>query len=100
VLGEYDRGLVSYTVGRSQREALFPGPGSRTESVTYHTQRQRTLAPGEVARLPTGHGLLLRGTAWGLLQLAPWYSAEPWATVARSSDQSQLAGPPALTVPR
>jgi len=90
-LGEYDRQLVSYTVGRSQSEALFPGPGQRTESVSYHTQRQRTLPPGEVARLPGGHALLLRGTGWGLVRLAPWYSAEPWVTVAGRSRTGAVA---------
>jgi type IV secretion system protein VirD4 len=81
-LGEYDRQLVSHTLGRSQSEKLFPGPGTSSESVTYHTQRHRTLPPGEIARLPKGHGLLLRGTHWGLLRLTPWYQSQPWATVA------------------
>ena len=77
-----DRRLVSYTLGRTQSEKLFPPPGTESESVTYHTQRHRTLPPGEVARLPVGHGLLLRGTHWGLLRLTPWSLTEPWATVA------------------
>jgi type IV secretory pathway TraG/TraD family ATPase VirD4 len=81
-LGEYDRRLVSYTLGRSQSEKFFPPPGTHSENVTYHTQRHRTLPPGEIARLPKGHGLLLRGTHWGLLRLTPWYRTEPWATVA------------------
>ena len=81
-LGEYDRQLVSYTLGRSRTERLFPPPATASESVTYHTQRHRTLPPGEIARLPNGHGLLLRGTHWGLLRLTPWYRTEPWATVA------------------
>jgi len=80
--GEYDRQLVSYTVGRNRQDKLFPPPGTSSESVTYHTQRHRTLPPGEIARLPKGHGLLLRGTHWGLLRLTPWYRTQPWATVA------------------
>jgi type IV secretion system protein VirD4 len=84
-LGEYDRHLVSYTLGRSRAEKLLPPPGTSSESVTYHTQRQRTLPPGDVARLPRGHGLLLRGTHWGLLRLSPWYRTEPWAAIARCS---------------
>jgi type IV secretory pathway TraG/TraD family ATPase VirD4 len=82
-LGEYDRRLVSYTVGRSESEKLLPGAGSRSESVTYQTQRQRTLPPGDIAHLPGGHGLLLRGTDWGLLRLSPWYRSEPWLSVAQ-----------------
>jgi type IV secretory pathway TraG/TraD family ATPase VirD4 len=81
-LGEYDRQLVSYTLGRSQSERLLPGPGTRSENVTYHTQRQRTLPPGEIAKLPDGHGLLLRGTHWGLVQTAPWFRTQPWVAVA------------------
>jgi type IV secretory pathway TraG/TraD family ATPase VirD4 len=81
-LGEYDRKLVSYTLGRTRSETLVPGPGTNSESVTYHTARQRTLPPGDIAQLPTGHGLLLRGTDWGLLRLAPWYRSEPWVAVA------------------
>ena len=81
-LGEYDRQLVSYTLGRSRTEGFFPPPATSSESVTYHTQRHRTLPPGEIARLPKGHGLLLRGTQWGLLRLTPWYRTEPWASAA------------------
>jgi type IV secretion system protein VirD4 len=88
-LGEYDRRLVSYTVGRSHSERLFPPPGSGSESVTYHTQRHRTLPPGEIARLPNGHGLLLRGTHWGLLRLMPWYRSEPWTSVAHERTLGQ-----------
>ncbi len=86
-LGEYDRQLVSHTLGRSQTEQRFAPPGTESESVTYHTQRHRTLPPGEVARLPKGHGLLVRGTNWGLLRLTPWYRTEPWVTVAAEPSQ-------------
>jgi type IV secretion system protein VirD4 len=82
-LGEYDRQLVSHTIGRSHSEKLFHPPGTSTESVTYHTQRHRTLPPGEIARLPDGHGLLMRGTHWGLVRLAPWYRTAPWSAVAQ-----------------
>jgi type IV secretory pathway TraG/TraD family ATPase VirD4 len=85
-LGEYDRRLVSYTVGRSESEKLLPSAGSRSENVTYQTQRQRTLAPGDIARLPDGNGLLVRATDWGLLRLAPWYRHEPWRSVARTDE--------------
>jgi type IV secretion system protein VirD4 len=88
-LGEYDRRLVSHTVGRSRSEKLLPPPGTRSESVTYHTQRQRTLPPGDVARLPLGHGLLWRGTDWGLVRLAPWYRTQPWVTVAREAQSNR-----------
>jgi type IV secretory pathway TraG/TraD family ATPase VirD4 len=72
VLGEYDRHVVSETHGQSRADELFT-PYTDSESVTYSTARQRTLPPGEIAKLPAGHGLLLRGTDWGLLRLTPWY---------------------------
>jgi type IV secretory pathway TraG/TraD family ATPase VirD4 len=75
-LGEYDRRLVSYTVGRSQSEKLLAPPGTSSESVTYQTQRQRTLPCGEIAQLPSGHALLLRGVRWGLLRLVPRYRTD------------------------
>ncbi|MGP0100881.1 MAG: type IV secretory system conjugative DNA transfer family protein [Solirubrobacteraceae bacterium] len=84
-LGEYDRQLISYTRGRNQSEKLLPGPGTSSESVTYHTQRHRTLPPGDIAQLPKGHGLLLHGTHWGLLRLTPWHRTSPWVTVASTS---------------
>jgi type IV secretion system protein VirD4 len=89
-LGEYDRRLVSYTVGRSQAEKLLPPPGTSSESVTYHTQRHRTLPPGEIARLPVGHGLLLRGTHWGLVRLTPWHQTQPW--IAATGERSSVKG--------
>jgi type IV secretion system protein VirD4 len=75
-LGEYDRRLVSNTLGRSQSEKLLPPPGTSSESVTYQTQRQRTLPCGDIAQLPRGHALLLRGVRWGLVRLAPWYQTD------------------------
>jgi type IV secretion system protein VirD4 len=81
-LGEYDRQLVSHTIGQNRSDEFFPPPATSTESVTYHTQRHRTLNPGDIARLPPGHGLLLRGTHWGLLRLTPWQRTQPWTAVA------------------
>jgi type IV secretion system protein VirD4 len=91
-LGEYDRKLVSHTIGRSQSEkVLLPGPGTRSESVSYQTQRQRTLSPGEIARLPRGRALLLRGAGWELVRLAPWHRTEPWRTLAEGPNSSGCA---------
>jgi type IV secretion system protein VirD4 len=80
-LGEYDRQLVSHTIGLTQSEKLLPPPGTSNESVTYHTQRHRTLPPGDIARLPQSHGLLLHGTRWGLLRLTPWHRTQPWTAL-------------------
>jgi type IV secretory pathway TraG/TraD family ATPase VirD4 len=79
-LGEYDRELVSASTGTSESDHWL-SPQGRNESVSYQTQRRRTLVPGEIARLPEGHGLLLRGGAWGLIGLTPWYAREPWARI-------------------
>ena len=75
-LGEYDRNLISHTLARTETRNHFlehRTPPTETESVTYQTGRQRTLPPGDIARLPPEHGLLLRGTHWGLLRLTPWH---------------------------
>jgi type IV secretion system protein VirD4 len=88
-LGEYDRRVVSHNVGRSSSEKLWaPGPATHSDGVSYSTVRQRVLSPGEIAQLPEGHGLLLRGTRWELLRLTPWHSSEPWRTLATLSARS------------
>jgi type IV secretory pathway TraG/TraD family ATPase VirD4 len=89
VLGEYDRQLVSHTLGRSRQDGLLPPPGTSSESVTYHTQRERTLPPGDVAKLPPGRGLLLRGTSWGLVRLTPCFKTEPWVALTAAEPFSQ-----------
>jgi hypothetical protein len=92
-LGEYDRRLISHTLARTETRNHFlehPTPPTETESVTYQTGRQRTLPPGDIARLPPQHGLLLRGTHWGLLRLTPWHQAQPWMAVAASNTRGTL----------
>jgi len=81
VLGEYDRRLVSHAVSRSAPNEYF-ATSTDSESNTSHTQRHRTLTPGDIARLPPGHGLLLHGAHWGPLRLTPWYRTHPWTAVA------------------
>jgi type IV secretion system protein VirD4 len=91
-LGEYDRQLVTHTLGRSEtREPIEslddllkrPRP-TETESVAYHTHRQRTLSPGEIARLPPGRALHLVGTRWGLVRSTPWHRTLPWMRIAQA----------------
>ncbi|MGA2454390.1 MAG: type IV secretory system conjugative DNA transfer family protein [Solirubrobacteraceae bacterium] len=89
-LGEYDRHLVSHTISQSTPDKPRT-PHTHTDSVTYNTQRQRTLNPGDIARLPPGHGLLLHGTHWGLLKLTPWQRTRPWTAVTKAE---VLAGTP------
>ncbi|HWY18928.1 MAG TPA: type IV secretory system conjugative DNA transfer family protein [Solirubrobacteraceae bacterium] len=79
-LGEYDRDVTSQALGHSQLQEWFTHP-THSDTVSYQTQRQRVLTPGEIARLPDGHGLLLRGTDRELLRLTRWYESEPWRTV-------------------
>jgi type IV secretory pathway TraG/TraD family ATPase VirD4 len=79
-LGEYDRDMVSQALGRSEPQEWLSEP-THSDTVSYQTQRQRVLTPGDVARLPDGHGLLLRGADWELLGLTRWYEREPWRTV-------------------
>lgn len=90
-LDEYDRQLVSYTLGRSRTDGFPPrAPAQRASPTT--PSRHGTLPPGEIARLPAGHGLLLRGTHWGLLRLTPWYRTEPWPAVAGVSPTYAISG--------
>lgn len=62
-LGEYDRQTVSQSVGVSEPQEWLATP-TQNETVTYNTQRQRVLTPGEIAKLPPGRGLLLQGADW------------------------------------
>lgn len=87
-LGEYDRRVVSTSIGTSE-EDRWPSPQTQSESAGYQTQRQRVLTPGEVAKLPTGQGLLLRGGSWGLVGLTRWFEAEPWRSLGRSRAESE-----------
>jgi type IV secretion system protein VirD4 len=80
-LGEYDRQLLTTSNGTSESGDWFSLPG-RSENVSRQTHRQRTLTPGEISRLPEGHGLLLRGGAWDLIGLTPWYCDPLWASIA------------------
>ncbi len=87
-LGEYDRRVVSRTRGRSQSGWIrSDDPGTSSWSVSTSTVRQRVLSPGDIAQLPGGHGLLLEGARWRLLELAPWHSCEPWRTLAGAGNR-------------
>lgn len=79
VLGEYDRQLASHTLGVSRARTGLLGPTTTTssESVSYQTTRQRTLSPGEIAAIPHGNALLVRGANWGLLRTTPYHSSAP-----------------------
>jgi hypothetical protein len=89
VLGEYDRQLVSSTVGvtKSSTGMFSDVTTAKSETVAYSTTRQRTLSPGEVAAIPKGHALLVRGASWGLLAATPYYAAAPWKTLAQPADR-------------
>jgi type IV secretion system protein VirD4 len=79
-LGEYDRDTVGRTLGRSEPQEWLAHP-THSDSVNYHTQRQRVLTPGEIARLPDGHALLLQGADWNTIQLTPWHETQPWGRI-------------------
>ncbi|MFZ1009745.1 MAG: hypothetical protein WAN65_23100, partial [Candidatus Sulfotelmatobacter sp.] len=72
--------VVSSSIGASEDDQWL-SPHGYNESVSYQTQRQRVLSPGEVAKLPPGQGLLLRGANWGLIGLTRWFEREPWRGV-------------------
>jgi type IV secretion system protein VirD4 len=88
-LGEYDRKVVSSTLGTSETDKWLD-PHGYNESVSYQTQRQRVLTPGEIAKLPPGQALLLQGADWRLIGLTSWYESEPWKRAAAAVDRSGL----------
>jgi type IV secretion system protein VirD4 len=79
-LGEYDRDMTNLALSHSEPQEWLAVP-THSDSVSYQTQRQRVLTPGDIARLPDGHGLLLHSNEWELLRLTKWYESEPWRTV-------------------
>jgi type IV secretion system protein VirD4 len=87
VLGEYDRQLVSSTVGvtKSSTSMWSDVTTAKSETVAYSTTRQRTLSPGEVASIPAGRALLVRGASWGLLHATPYYATAPRRTLVPSA---------------
>jgi hypothetical protein len=86
-LGEYDRQLVSTTKGRQPGTWL-----SESTSRTFSTQRQRVLAPGEIANIPAGQALYLDGLSWELLTLTPAHVNEPWRTLTQRAQSSPELG--------
>ena len=80
-LGEYDRKVVSSSLGKGESDRLRD-PDHHNESVSYQTQRQRVLTPGEIAKLPPGQALLLQGADWRLIGLTSWFDSEPWRGAA------------------
>jgi Type IV secretory pathway, VirD4 components len=80
-LGEYDRKVVSSSLGKGESDRLRD-PDHYNESVSYQTQRQRVLTPGEIAKLPPGQALLLQGADWRLIGLTSWFNSEPWRQAA------------------
>jgi type IV secretion system protein VirD4 len=80
-LGEYDRNMVSSSVGLSDPQEWLTAD-THSDTVNYQTMRQRILPPGEIAKMPKGQALLLEGMDWQPLTLTEWFKNEPWKTVA------------------
>jgi type IV secretory pathway TraG/TraD family ATPase VirD4 len=80
-LGEYDRDIVSQSLGRSDPQEFMSSP-THSDNVSYQTQRQRILPPGDIAKFPKGQALLLESTNWELVTLTEWFKTEPWLTIA------------------
>jgi hypothetical protein len=63
-LGEYDRKVVSSSLGTNESDEWL-SPHGYNESVSYQTQRQRVLTPGEIAKLPPWAGAAAAGRRLG-----------------------------------
>lgn len=84
LLGEYDREMISYTRPKQNFMEALMGDVSKAPkpTETRSIQRTRVLSVGEVANIPAGCGLLLRGTEWELITLTPAHTSEPWRTLS------------------
>ena len=80
VIGDYDRQVVSSSTGQSESEDFLSAVGNN-QSVNYQTQRQRLLTPADIAQLPEGHALLLRGASHELVRLTRWFEMDPFASI-------------------
>ncbi|MDQ6945053.1 MAG: type IV secretory system conjugative DNA transfer family protein [Actinomycetota bacterium] len=80
--GEYDRQVSSY----SQQDQRFMPEGSTSWSL----QRQRVLTPGDIANLPEGRVLFVRGVRWALVQMTPWYAINPWPAVWAAASRGEV----------
>ncbi len=94
-LGEYDRETVGQSIGSSEPQEWLSTP-THSDTVSYGTQRQRVLTPGEIAKLPAGHALLLSNAKWALLGLTPWHTTEPWKAIG----PPRIHPPPRSTPPQ
>jgi type IV secretion system protein VirD4 len=94
-LGEYDRQVVSQTLGKTESDAWWwdRSPDQYSESVTYQTQRQRVVSPGDIAKLPPGQALLLRGADWSLIGVPRWFEREPWRSAGAELPVTGSAAP-------
>jgi type IV secretion system protein VirD4 len=103
MLGEYDRDTITHSLGHSEPQEWFGATPTHSDTVSYQTQRQRVLAPGEIARLPDGHALHLSGADWQTIRLTNWFEHEPWRTIAQESINEQItehqAQPPRTELP-
>ena len=63
-LGEYDRKVVSSSMGTSESDEWF-SPHHYNESVSYQTQRQRVLTPGRDREAAAGAGAAAAGRGLG-----------------------------------
>jgi type IV secretory pathway TraG/TraD family ATPase VirD4 len=80
VIGDYDRQVVSSSTGQSQSEDFLSAVGNN-QSINYQTQRQRLVTAADIAQLPKGQALLLRGADHELIRLTRWFETQPFASI-------------------
>ena len=89
VLGEYDREVETSSVARTPDGFL----GARhTYTESYTTRREAVLSPGEIAAPPEGCALLLRGAAWNLVRLTPYWRDSPWTAAVAEAEEEASCG--------
>ena len=80
LIGDYDRQMVSSSTGQSESEEWLSAVGNN-QSFNYQTQRQRLVTPADIAQLPEGQALLLRGAEHELIRLTRWFEMDPFASI-------------------
>lgn len=75
--GEYDRRMTSQSYGSSAGQGFSLNSGG-----SISIQRQRVLSPGEIANIPDGYVMFIKGVKWWLVAMTPYFTHNPWPAVS------------------
>jgi type IV secretion system protein VirD4 len=75
MIGDWDRPVQTTGISRTHLHMNNIPVPINTPSESWTTNRQPLLTPGDIANIPTGHGLVLAANMWNLVRLNPWWTA-------------------------